>query len=193
MDLYKKEIGVEKLLTDDPKELLMKRWRYPTLSVHSIGPKGQQSSASIIPASVSCCISARIVPDQHAEEVFQHIKNHLEEKFESLQTCNLIDIEMSGSGEWWLADPKNEFFKAAEESMEAVWNRNVIYSREGGTIPITHRLERTLNAPALHLPLGQCTDAHHLHDERIRVENLMKGKLVMKEFFRRVGKISSAK
>ncbi len=41
-----------------------------------------------------------------------------------------------------------------------------MYVREGGTIPVTPFLEKALNAPALHLPLGQATDSAHLQNER---------------------------
>lgn len=80
MEEYKNSLGVSKLLTDDPKELLMKRWRYPTLSIHSVGYKNQQSSTSIIPSSVMGSISVRIVPNQTAEHVFDRVKTHLLEK-----------------------------------------------------------------------------------------------------------------
>jgi di- and tripeptidase len=55
--------------------------------------------------------------------------------------------------------------------------------REGGTIPVTPFLEKTLNAPVLHLPIGTVTDKAHLQNERIRLENLQKGKNVLKRFF----------
>jgi cytosolic nonspecific dipeptidase len=31
---FKSDIGVEKLTSEDPKEILMRRWRYPSLSIH---------------------------------------------------------------------------------------------------------------------------------------------------------------
>ncbi len=40
---------------------------------------------------------------------------------------------------------------------------------------VTTFLERTLQAPAMHLPLGQASDAPHLPNERIRLLNLTKG------------------
>lgn len=58
----------------------MKRWRYPTLSIHSVGYKNQQASASIIPSSVMGSISVRIVPNQTSDVVFKHVKDHLIEK-----------------------------------------------------------------------------------------------------------------
>ena len=47
---------------------------------------------------------------------------------------------------------------------------------------MTRYLETTLNAPALPLPLGQRSDSAHLDDERIRLENLLKGREVIARF-----------
>jgi di- and tripeptidase len=63
-----------------------------------------------------------------------------------------------------------------------VWGVRPSYIREGGTIPITRFLEDKLGASAVHLPLGQATDAAHLPNERIRLENLLKGKRVFQHF-----------
>ena len=38
--------------------------------------------------------------------------------------------------------------------------------------------------PTLHLPIGQASDRAHLSNERIRWENLVKGKHVFKEFLK---------
>jgi hypothetical protein len=31
---FMSDVGLEKLTSDDPKEILMRRWRQPTLSIH---------------------------------------------------------------------------------------------------------------------------------------------------------------
>lgn len=66
--------------------------------------------------------------------------------------------------------------------MEKVWGVRPSYIREGGTIPITRFLEDKLGASAVHLPLGQASDAAHLPNERMRLENLLKGKRVFQHF-----------
>lgn len=42
---------------------------------------------------------------------------------------------------------------------------------------------QALNAPAIHLPLGQSSDAPHLPNERIRLLNLITGVAVLEAFF----------
>jgi hypothetical protein len=48
---------------------------------------------------------------------------------------------------------------------------------------ITSFLAKTLDCPALHLPLGQASDGAHLANERISLNNLHKGKDVIKKLF----------
>lgn len=75
-----------------------------------------------------------------------------------------------------------EHYNAAERAVEKVWGVRPSYIREGGTIPITRFLEDKLGASAVHLPLGQASDAAHLPNERMRLENLLKGKRVFQHF-----------
>ena len=39
LDEYRKDVGVEKLLHEDKAQLLMHRWRFPSLSLHGIEGK----------------------------------------------------------------------------------------------------------------------------------------------------------
>jgi acetylornithine deacetylase/succinyl-diaminopimelate desuccinylase-like protein len=42
---------------------------------------------------------------------------------------------------------------------------------------------QTLKAPAIHIPVGQSSDAPHLPNERIRLLNLVTGMKVLETFF----------
>lgn len=62
-----------------------------------------------------------------------------------------------------------------------------LFIREGGSIPAISFLEREFNAPAAMFPMGQASDNAHLDNERMRVENLYKGRDVLKMLFSRLG------
>ena len=47
-------------------------------------------------------------------------------------------------------------------------------------------LEQTLECQAIQVPMGQLSDNQHLPNERIRIENLLKGKQVFKNLLSRV-------
>jgi len=128
----------------------------------------------------------RIVPDQDPKEIYASFKKFVETVFSWKGTCNLLQVESVDQADWWLGDLSNEFYKAAERAIENVWGQKPQYIREGGTIPVTKVLEQRFGAPALHLPLGQHSDAAHLPNERIRVQNLTQGKEVFTRFIQEI-------
>ena len=50
------------------------------------------------------------------------------------------------------------------------------------SVQVASALEKLLRAPALLLPMGQASDACHLANERLRCQNLLHGKNVIKSF-----------
>jgi di- and tripeptidase len=58
-----------------------------------------------------------------------------------------------------------------------------LFIREGGSIPAISFLEKEFAAPAAMFPMGQASDNAHLDNERMRVENLHKGREVLKRVF----------
>lgn len=61
--------------------------------------------------------------------------------------------------------------------------REPLFIREGGSIPAISFLEKEFNAPAAMFPMGQASDNAHLDNERMRLENLYKGREVLKRVF----------
>lgn len=61
--------------------------------------------------------------------------------------------------------------------------RQPLLIREGGSIPAISFLEHEFHAPAAMFPMGQASDNAHLDNERIRVENLYRGREVLKRVF----------
>ena len=64
--------------------------------------------------------------------------------------------------------------------------REPLFIREGGSIPAISFLEHEFKAPAAMFPMGQASDNAHLDNERMRVENLYKGREVLKRVFARL-------
>jgi di- and tripeptidase len=91
------------------------------------------------------------------------------------------------TGEWWVGDPSNYLFKAADAAIQEVWNQKPMYTREGGSIPIVPFMERVFDAPAMMLSIGQSTDSAHSQNEKIRILNLINGKEVIKKMLLNLG------
>ena len=161
------------------KLLLMKKWRSPSLSIHNV----QQSSneCTVIARSASAVISIRTVPDQDNMNIVDLTRDHLRLEFGKLSTMNKLSFTVNNIGPHWLADYNHYIFKCLERAIVEHWNvEKPHYIREGGTQSCLNYLHHKLKAPTLQFPLGQSSDRAHLENERIRLENLSKGKGVIK-------------
>ena len=103
-------------------EVLCKRWREPTFTVH-----GMQSGAQdvcgrnmLIPQRITAHFSARLVPDQEPKEIFQKIREHLEQKFAELKSPCSLHVELHKYGDWWLGNVQHPIFRAARDAIEQV-------------------------------------------------------------------------
>ena len=162
--------------------LLMARWRFPSLSVHSITSSGG-SSASVIPNSACSQLSIRIVPDQQSEAIVASLRTMLNNAWQLLGSPNRLTLNIEERANWWLSDPENAAFKALEDAIHAEWNIMPLYIREGGSIPAIRWLEVAFGARAVHFPMGMSSDQAHLANERIPLVNLFKGKNILKRVF----------
>jgi di- and tripeptidase len=162
-------------------EFLAARWAEPSLSIVAV--QSSSTSPSVISNRVTAGISIRTVPDQHTPSLIDAVKTYLHQKFAALNTPNTLAFRILHTGQWWIGDRSNPFYEAAEKAILEEWKVKPNYIREGGSIPITAFLEKALKAPAIHFPVGQATDRAHLNNERIRLENLIKCKEVLKRFF----------
>ena len=86
IDAYRDEIKVcssgKKLLHEDKKSLLMRRWRYPTLSLHGIeGAFSGAGAKTVIPAKSIGKFSLRLVPSQDPDQIEKAVVDHLKKEF----------------------------------------------------------------------------------------------------------------
>mmetsp|Transcript_21379 Transcript_21379/g.35374 ORF Transcript_21379/g.35374 Transcript_21379/m.35374 type:complete len:520 (-) Transcript_21379:63-1622(-) len=163
-----------KLLFDNKKDLLMHRWRYPTLSLHGIeGAFSDAGAKTVIPAKVIGKFSLRLVPDQDPKRIEKCVIDHLEKEFKQLGTPNKMTISNLHGAKAWLSDPKHPNYEAAARAVEKVYGQTPDYTREGGSIPIASAFEDATGMNVLLLPVGACDDMAHSQNEKYNVSNLV--------------------
>ncbi|OAX39892.1 glutathione degradosome [Rhizopogon vinicolor AM-OR11-026] len=168
-------------VTQKPGSVLSSRWSEPSLTVHNIDVSGPGNS-TVIPGKVTAKVSLRIVPDQELEIIAQSLLDHLRGSFDKFRSPNQLSVSIDHTADWWLGNLDGPWFKALETAVRDEWNVEPLLIREGGSIPSIPYLEKEFGCPALHLPLGQSTDQAHLPNERISLNNLYRGKAVIKRF-----------
>lgn len=171
-DQFRKEAGnVPSLVGDTATEVLMNRWRYPSLSIHGIeGAYSGQGVKTVIPGSAIGKFSMRLVPGQDPKKVEEEVEKVLRERFSELKSPNTLRITSSAS-EPWLANPKSPLYQAGASALLKVHGVRPDFTREGGSIPITETIQKILKVETMLLPLGASDDGAHSENEKIGKKN----------------------
>lgn len=175
-EAFRKEAGdVPSLVGESATEVLMNRWRYPSLSIHGIeGGYSGTGFKTVISGAVTGKFSIRLVPGQDPKKVEEAVRKKVTEAFEKLNSPNALTITSSASGAW-LADPKSGLYQAGAAALLKVHGVRPDLTREGGSIPIAGLLERKLGVDTMLLPLGASDDGAHSENEKFGRNNYVNG------------------
>ena len=200
MSKYAQSLGLDSVSTCSFAELLSKKWLIPTLSIVEIrtGSNTQDPDAhycfgptrfSVIPHKVVGQLSIRFVAKQDPHKLVDSVKRHIQKAFDALKSSNKVRVSVHNIGDAWEGGGNHNLYEAASNALKMCWGDTPLYTYEGGTMPVTSTLEKSLQAPALLIPLGQSTDNPHLANERIRSVNLIQGKNVMRTLVEEVARV----
>lgn len=94
VDDYRVDIGCNRLLHNEEKEqILMHRWRYPSLSIHGIeGAFSEPGAKTVIPGKVIGKFSIRIVPNQKPDQIEKYVVKYLENKWKEYNSPNSMRV-----------------------------------------------------------------------------------------------------
>ena len=159
LDEYREDVGIngisDKLLHETKEEVLMHRWRYPTLSLHGIeGAFDGAGSKTVIPRKVIGKFSLRIVPDQHPDKIEELVKAHVDREWAKLGSPNKMELILDKASFPWYRDPESDNFAAARRATVRVHGVEPDLTREGGSIPITLVFEEATESDCVLFPIG---------------------------------------
>ena len=168
--------GSDTAIYQDKKNILMHRWRYPSLSLHGIeGAFSGSGAKTVIPSQVIGKFSIRTVPNIDSDTLDKLVIDYCNEKFKELKSPNTFKAELIHGGAYWVSDPFNNEFTAAKLATKKVWGIDPDLTREGGSIPITLTFEQQLKSNVLLLPMGKGDDGAHSINEKVDVANYIEG------------------
>ena len=92
----KQSVGAKKLAHNEDKiQLLMHRWRQPSLSLHGIeGAFSEPGAKTVIPKKVIGKFSIRIVPHMTPEETVEKVKAHINKHWAVRGSPNTMNVIM---------------------------------------------------------------------------------------------------
>ncbi|KPP79004.1 hypothetical protein Z043_101445 [Scleropages formosus] len=119
MEEYCKDVGACKLLHDTKEQILMHRWRYPSLSLHGIeGAFSDAGAKTVIPRKVIGKFSIRLVPDMDPKKVEKQVIGYLEKKFAELESPNKLKVYSGHGAKAWVSDYNHPHYMAGRKAMK---------------------------------------------------------------------------
>ncbi|QLL33063.1 hypothetical protein HG536_0D05850 [Torulaspora globosa] len=180
LDDLNEATGSKTSLYQKPKDILMHRWRYPSLSLHGVeGAFSGAGAKTVIPAKVNGKFSIRTVPDMDSKKLDKLVIDHCDKVFKKLGSPNKCTTELIHDGAYWITDPHSPSFTAAAKATKLVYGVDPDFTREGGSIPITVSFQQCLNTSVILLPVGRGDDGAHSTNEKLDISNYMNGMKTM--------------
>ncbi|KAK3749409.1 hypothetical protein QZH41_015869, partial [Actinostola sp. cb2023] len=118
MEDYRADIGHNKLLHDNKPDLLMHRWRYPSLSIHGIeGAFYEPGAKTVIPRKVIGKFSVRLVPNQNPKEIENLVVDYLNKKHAESGSPNDMKASCDHSAKPWVSDFNHPHYMAGRKAI----------------------------------------------------------------------------
>lgn len=180
------EVGSSQLTGETGYSVIERTWARPTLDVHGMpGGFTGAGAKTVIPAKAVAKISMRLVPDMTPQEAFEQYKNYVE----SLKPAGIeLDVRLIHSGDPIVTGTDNAYIQAATRALKQVWDREAVFIRGGGSIPIVGDFERHLKIPTVMMGFGLPDDNLHAPNEKFHLANFYRGIETIITFFEEIGK-----
>ncbi len=167
------EVGSNALTGEPGYTVLERLWSRPTLDVHGIvGGFTGVGAKTVIPAKATAKVSLRLVPGMTPADTFSKLQTyvaHITPKGTTSET------RLIHSGDPAVLDTDNPFVAAATTAMQAVFNKDTVFVRGGGSIPIVGDFKRHLGIPTLLMGFGLPDDNLHAPNEKFHLANFHSG------------------
>lgn len=178
---YKKSLDIKAVHGEKGYSTLERASARPTLDVNGIwGGYQAEGAKTVLPSKAGAKVSMRLVPDQHPKEIaklFQDFVNSI-----APDTVKVTVEEHHGG----FASVTNlDFYglKAGAKAFEEIFEKEVLFSREGGSIPIVADFKRVLGVESILMGFGVTSDAIHSPNEKFSVEDFYRGIKTSSRFF----------
>ncbi len=180
-EAYKKSLDIDAVHGEKGYTTLERASARPTLDVNGIwGGYQGEGAKTVLPSKAGAKISMRLVPDQNPKEIAQLFKKY----FESLAPDTVkVKVEEHHGGFASVTDLDFYGLKAGVKAFEEIYDKEVLFSREGGSIPIVADFKRVLGVESILMGFGLTSNAIHSPNENFSLEDFYRGIKTSAKFF----------
>ncbi|HET9457059.1 MAG TPA: dipeptidase [Candidatus Limnocylindrales bacterium] len=172
-DAYRSKLGLPALVGEAGFTTLERRGARPTLDVNGMWSGFQgEGTKTIIPAHAHAKVSCRLVPDQDPDRIFERFRAYVEE---IAPPGVVTEVRKLGGGHPSLTPIDHPATQAAARALEAVFGREPVYIREGGSIPVCSTFDQILDLPVVLLGFDPPDQQAHAPNEWMDLTNYERG------------------
>jgi acetylornithine deacetylase/succinyl-diaminopimelate desuccinylase-like protein len=149
------------------RSTLERVWSRPTCDLNGIwGGYTGPGSKTVIPAKASAKLSCRLVPDQDPERILAGLREFLDARTPA--DCHW-EIATHGLSPAIRLPADSPYLRAAEQALEAVFERPPLMVGMGGSIPAVEAIKRLLGMDSLLVGFGLKDDLVHSPNEKFEL------------------------
>jgi acetylornithine deacetylase/succinyl-diaminopimelate desuccinylase-like protein len=169
----KTEVGSRELVGEAGYSVLERTWARPTLDVHGIpGGFTGAGAKTVIPAKAVAKVSMRLVPGMTPAKAFAQYKSYVEQ----IAPRGVdVEVRLIHAGDACLVRVDNPYIQAATRALKEVWDKETVFIRSGGSIPIVGDFDRHLGVPSVMMGFGLPDDNIHAPNEKFHLKNFELG------------------
>jgi acetylornithine deacetylase/succinyl-diaminopimelate desuccinylase-like protein len=145
----------------------------PTLDVNGLlaGFTGE-GSKTVLPAKAMAKISMRLVPDQTPEKITKSLEAYLEENIPPTVSWELDDLSSCPPS---ISERDSAPVRAATRAFQAVWSKEPVFQRQGGSVPVVGIIQDLLGLESLIMGFGLPDDNLHAPNEKQHIPTFNRG------------------
>jgi len=153
----------------------------PTLDVNGLWSGYQGEGAkTVLPARAGAKVSMRLVPNQDPNKIASLFTDYVK----SLAPDTVkVEVKEHHGGHPIVIDLDFYGLKAAAKAFEDIYEKEVLFSREGGSIPIVADFKKVLGVNSILMGFGLTRDALHSPNESFSLKDFYRGIKTSARFF----------
>lgn len=170
---YKESLDISAVHGEKGYTTLERSSSRPSLDVNGIwGGYMKEGAKTVLPSKANAKISMRLVPDQDPKEIAKLFADYF--NWLAPDTVKVKVTEHHG-GHASLTDLSFYGLKAAAKAFEEVYEKEPLFSREGGSIPIVADFKKILGVESILMGFGLTSDAIHSPNEKFSLQDFHRG------------------
>lgn len=178
---FKDSLGITEVYGEKGYSTIERKSARPTLDVNGIwGGYQGEGAKTVLPAKAGAKISMRLVPDQDPQKIAKLFADYV---LQIAPKGVKVTVEEHHGGHAAMTDLNFYGLRAAAKAFEAVYGKEPLFTREGGSIPIVADFTKVLGVNSILMGFGLNSDAIHAPNEKFSLTDFHRGIKTSAKFF----------